>query len=921
MSERIAELETRTRFEPAEVEPRMLERWLASGLFHPEPEGEASENYSIAIPPPNITGSLHMGHALNSTIQDALIRYQRMNGRRAKWILGTDHAGIATQAQVEKALLAEGKSRHEIGREAFLARVWEWREHYGHAIVEQLKRLGASCDYSDERFTLDEGYARAVAEVFVALYEKGWIYRDRYIVNWDPGSRSAISDLEVEERRETDTLYSIRYDLEGGGSVTIATVRPETMLGDTAVAVHPDDERYRDLPGRKAILPLVGRHLPIVADDYVKMDFGTGQLKVTPAHDPNDFEIGRRHDLDQVSVIGEDGRLTAEAGERFAGLPVMEAREAVVAALESEGRILAREPYEHEVPYSHRSGERIEPLISLQWFMSMDELARPAVEAVLDGRVRIVPENHRRVYLDWMAAIRPWCISRQLWWGHRLPVYYCETCAHVNVSVRPPERCSECGGRVRQEEDVLDTWFSSALWPFATLGWPEQTSELRAFHPTDVLSTARDILFLWVARMIMMGLELTGEVPFADVYIHSVIQAPDGRRMSKSLGTGIDPLREIDRHGADAVRFGLLAMSSTQDVRYSAEKVQQGQALANKLFNAARFALLRIQASLGAEVATQLAPEPMPRAIEDRWILSRLAQIEADTAARIEDYDFSHAALGLYDFVYGELCDWYLELVKHRLPDFDAAAGQSADMEEREALAATLLYVLRQTVALAHPVVPFVTEELWSYLDGSGRLLAGSPYPCADESLTDLEAEVALERAIEAVVAVRGWRDSVGARAGASIPARLSAQGYEAVALLVARMTRLRFDDDSSSGILAGAGSSAGERDETGAAGEGDGMGVGEGDRTGVGGATRAHARPVASIPVPGGTIEILGAEGIDLQAAKRRRAAAREKLQAELQRVRGKLENEGFLVNAPAPVVEAERERLQRLSAELEAL
>ena len=767
MSERIKELEDRTRFEPGEVEPRILQRWLDSGLFHPEPEGEASENYSIAIPPPNVTGSLHMGHALNGSVQDTLIRYHRMKSgaksppTRTKWILGTDHAGIATQAQVEKALRAEGRSRQEIGREAFVARVWEWREHYGHTIVEQFKRLGASCDYSEERFTLDDAYARAVAEVFVSLYEKGWIYRDRYIVNWDPGTRSAISDLEVEERHETDTLYSIRYDLQGGGSVTIATVRPETLLGDTAVAVHPEDERYRDIVGRIAILPLVGRHLPIVADDYVKMDFGTGQLKVTPAHDPNDFEIGIRHDLDQVSVIGEDGRMTAEAGERFAGLTVMEAREVVVAELEREGRIVAREDYEHEVPYSHRSGERIEPLISLQWFMSMEELAAPAIAAVREGRVRIVPDNHRRVYLDWMENIRPWCISRQLWWGHRLPVYYCETCGHVNVALSAPEGCGECGGHLRQEEDVLDTWFSSALWPFATLGWPEQTPELRAFYPTNVLSTARDILFLWVARMIMMGIELTGQVPFSDVYIHSVIQAPDGRRMSKSLGTGIDPLDEIERHGADAVRFGLLAMSSTQDVRYSAEKVQQGQALANKLFNATRFALTRISASLGEARAAAVEPAQLPRTVEDRWILSRLVRIEADTAARIESYDFSHAALGIYDFVYGELCDWYVEMVKHRLPDLaeqdpSAAAESSARQEDREALGATLLYVLRETVAVAHPLIPFVTEELWGYLDDGGDLLAGARYP-SDAGLInggealDLEAEEVLERTIEAV--------------------------------------------------------------------------------------------------------------------------------------------------------------------------
>ncbi|MGA9285336.1 MAG: valine--tRNA ligase [Solirubrobacteraceae bacterium] len=901
MSERIGELKERTRFEPAEVERRITERWLDSGLFHPEADGEAAENYSIAIPPPNVTGSLHMGHALNGSVQDTLVRYHRMKARgqsphsHTKWILGTDHAGIATQAQVEKALRAEGLSRQELGREEFVKRVWQWREHYGHTIVEQFKRLGASCDYSEERFTLDEDYARAVVEVFVRLYEKGWIYRDRYIVNWDPGSRSAISDLEVEERRETDTLYSIRYDLvEGGavgqgpassplsgsngGSVTIATVRPETMLGDTAVAVHPEDERYRDLVGRSVILPLVGRHLPIVADDYVKMDFGTGQLKVTPAHDPNDFEIGVRHELDQVSVIGEDGRMTGEAGERFAGLTVMEARNAVVAALEQEGRIVAREDYEHEVPYSHRSGERIEPLISLQWFMSMEHLAAPAIAAVSEGRVRIVPENHRRVYLDWMENIRPWCISRQLWWGHRLPVYYCDTCGHVNVARSAPEGCGACGGQVRQEEDVLDTWFSSALWPFATLGWPRDTPELKAFYPTKVLSTARDILFLWVARMIMMGLELTGQVPFSDVYIHSVIQAPDGRRMSKSLGTGIDPLEEIERHGADAVRFGLLAMSSTQDVRYSAEKVGQGQALANKLFNAARFALLRIHASLGPRAVAELEPEPLPRTIEDRWILSRLACIEADTAARIEDYDFSHAVLGLYDFVYGELCDWYLELVKHRLIDFDPHAPEDAEAEGREALAATLLHVLRQTVALAHPIIPFVTEELWGYLDGSGEMLAASAYPCVEESLTDLQAEVELERAIEATVAVRGWRDSVGARAGATIPARLSARGYEGVGALVERMARLSF------------------RDEVG-------------------------AEPVASIPVPGGMIEVLSAEGLDLQAAERRRSAAREKLMGEIERVRDKLAKPGFVEKAPESVVAGERERLERLRSELESL
>ncbi len=887
MANPIDELENRTRFEPGEVEPRITERWLQSGLFHPQAEGEASENYSIAIPPPNITGSLHMGHALNGSIQDVLIRHNRMLGLKTKWILGTDHAGIATQAQVEKALRAEGSSRQEIGREAFEQRVWEWREHYGHQIIEQFKRLGASCDYEEERFTLDRDYHQAIVKVFVDLYEQGLIYRDRYIVNWDPGTRSAISDLEVEERKETDTLYSIRYDLDGqdAGSLTIATVRPETMLGDTAVAVNPQDERYRELVGRMAVLPLVGRHLPVIADDYVKTDFGTGQLKVTPAHDPNDFEIGQRHELEQVSVIGEDGRMTSEAGERFAGLTVMEAREAVVNALKQEGRIVGEEPYEHEVPYSHRSGKRIEPLISLQWFMRMDELAAPAIEAVNSGAVKIVPDNHRRVYLDWMRNIRPWCISRQLWWGHRLPVYYCETCTHVHVATSPPAQCEECSGELRQEEDVLDTWFSSALWPFATLGWPAQTPELKAFYPTKVLSTARDILFLWVARMIMMGLRFTGEAPFAEVYIHSVIQAPDGRRMSKSLGTGIDPVEEIDRHGADAVRFGLLAMSSSQDVRYSAEKVRQGQALANKLFNAARFVLLRIAEIPGVRIAaTSSQPLPAPSAVEDRWILSRLQQIEADTAARIADYDFSHAALGLYDFVYGELCDWYLELVKHRL----ASDGSGGSEDDRRALAVTLLHVLRETVAMCHPVIPFVTEELWSYLQGSDTpggsrapdgLLAGASYPRCDGTLIDPEAEVSMERAIEAITLIRGWRDSVGARPGLIVTGRLNAKGYETTAESVARLARLDTSQPA------------------------DG------------------AAPVASVSIPGGTLEVLSEEGLDLNAAEHRRDAERERLEAEIARVRSKLANEGFVAKAPAAVVDGERMKLTHLQAEVEAL
>ena len=850
-----AELESRTRYDPAAAEPRIFERWMESGLFHPEPGGTPAENYSIAIPPPNVTGVLHMGHALNGTIQDSLMRYRRMQGRRAKWILGTDHAGIATQTQVEKLLRSEGTSREEIGREAFQARVWEWRERYGGAIIEQYKRLGASVDYDDERFTLDDAYVRAVLKVFVDLYDKGLIYRDNYMVNWDPGTRSATSRSEIAEHEVTDTLYSIDYPLaSGNGSITVATVRPETMLADTAIAVHPDDDRYTRLIGESAVLPIVGRRLKIIADPYVKPDFGTGALKITPGHDPNDFEIGRAHGLDEVSVIGEDGRMTAAAGERFAGLGVDEARAAVVGALREEGRIVATEPYTHAVPFSDRSGERIEPLISLQWFMRMDELAAPAIAAVREGRVRIHPERQTLRYLDWMENIRPWCISRQLWWGHRLPVYY--RGEETYVGLEPPP-----GEGWEQDPDVLDTWFSSALWPFATLGWPEDTPELRAFYPTDVLSTGRDILFLWVARMIMMGLEFTGTEPFADVNIHSTILARDGRRMSKSLGTGIDPLELIDAHGADATRFGLLAMSSTQDVKFSDEKIAQGQALANKLFNASRLVLLRVP-----EGVTVPATVPAPQTVEDAWILSRLQRARSATERALEDFEFHRAALGLYDFVYGELCDWYLELVKPRLYADDNAG-----------VCEVALHVLAETLAIAHPVIPFVTEEIWSLMPGTDGLLMGSRWPTGDDALGDPAAEEEVGRAIAAVQELRGWRDRVGARPGATVPARLDAPGYERTAEHVARLARVDFSPDGS--------------------------------------------EPVATVPVPGGAVALFASDAVDLEAEARRTAERRETLQAEIARAEGKLANEKFVAKAPEAVVQGERDKLAALRAELEEL
>jgi valyl-tRNA synthetase len=837
-------LKDRKRFEPSEVEPRIVARWLESGLFHPEPEGSPAENFSIAIPPPNVTGALHMGHALNGSVQDTLIRFNRQHGHRAKWILGTDHAGIATQTQVEKRLVSEGTTREAIGREAFIEKTWEWRAEFGGTIIEQFKRLGASLDYEQERFTFDEAYVKAVLKVFVDLYNKGWIYRDNYMVNWDPGSGSAISDLEVEEREAHDTLFHIAYPLsDGSGEVVVATVRPETMLADVAVAVHPDDERYKDLVGKTVTLPLVGRELPIIADEYVKTDFGTGCLKITPGHDPNDFEIGRRHGLPELSAIGEDGRMT-DLVAQFAGLPVAEAQAAVVAALDEAGAIRAKEPYTHTVPFSHRSGQRIEPLISLQWFMKMDELAAPAIQVVRDGKLRIHPESQSRRYIDWLENIRPWCVSRQLWWGHQIPVWYRDE--EVYCGVTPPE-----GDGWTQDPDVLDTWFSSALWPFATLGWPEETPELAAFYPTDVLSTARDILFLWVARMVMMGIEFTGEIPFSDVYCHSVIQASDGRRMSKSLGTGIDPVNLIDTHGADGVRFGLLAMSSTQDVRFSEEKVAQGQALANKLFNATRFVV--------TNAAEGIAPAAAAQTVEDRWILSRLGAARDDFATRVETFDFSKAALGLYDFVYGELCDWYLELIKGR--DFD------------DNLSRHLLHVLRETVVLAHPIIPFVTEELWPHVGGEGLLAA---HVAGDVvAPRDLEAERDVERVIATVQAVRSWRDAGGVKPGAFLAARIDGLDDNLVQL-VARLARLTpvTDDDRA---------------------------------------------PVTVIPVRGCQVELL--EGVDPAEAAAKVEASRKSLSVEIARAEGKLNNQGFVAKAPDAVVAAEREKLDRLKAELAAL
>jgi valyl-tRNA synthetase len=886
-SDRLKDLEERTRYLPGDVEPRVFERWESAGIFHPHAQQAADQSFSIAVPPPNVTGVLHMGHALNGSIQDVLIRLARMRGKRTKWIFGTDHAGIATQVKVEQALAEQGRSKEDVGREEFIERVWEWRKDHGSQITEQFKRLGASLDYGDERFTMDSAYAEAVVEVFVALYEKGLIYRDNYMVNWDPGTRSAISDLEVEQREMQDTLYMVDYPLaSGSGSITVATVRPETMLADTAIAVNPADERYTRLIGEEAILPLVGRRLRIIGDEYVKTDFGTGALKITPGHDPNDFEIGRKHGLEEISVIGEDGRMTEAAGERFAGLTADDAQRAVVKALREGGLLSGTQPYVHDVPHSHRSGQRIEPLISLQWFCDMEKLAGPAIAAVKSGELRFHPENPwTGVYLDWLENIRPWCVSRQLWWGHQLPVWYREGETHVGAE--PPD-----GEGWERDPDVLDTWFSSALWPFATLGWPRQTPELRAFYPTDVLSTARDIIFLWVARMVMFGVEFTGELPFRDVPIHSVIQAPDGRRMSKSLGTGIDPLDLIDggprppvykeggdfpAYGADALRFGLLASSSSQDVRFNEERVRQGRDLANKLWNASRLILLGVQEGVApspdqASGAKRVVPAHEDLPPEDRWILSRLERITARTTESLDAFELSAAALDLYDFFWSELCDWYLELAKPRLYD---------ELVDRTAVSATLLHCLDRTLRLLHPLMPHVTEEIWSFLpaaDGAeGGLLAVAEWPAPDAARIDAQAEELVGRCIAAVTELRRYRDEAGVKPSAVLPARFAADGYDGTAAQVARLARLELSD-------------------------------GDGDAA-------------AEVPVPGGAVQLLASDDFDPGAIAARLAERRDKLADEVGRLEAKLANERFVQRAPAEVVQGERDKLADYRAELERL
>jgi valyl-tRNA synthetase len=701
-----------TRYRPADVERKWYRFWEEHGLFTPDPSQDGP-TFSMVIPPPNVTGVLHIGHALNNTWQDILARYHRMRGDVTLWLPGTDHAGIHTQMKVDELIRSRGQTRESLGREAFVAEVWAWREKYGGIILEQLRQLGCSLDWSRLRFTLDPGLSRAVTEVFVRLYEEGLIYRGEYLINWCVSCRTALSDIEVEHEEEPGHLWRVRYPLADGGAVEVATTRPETILGDTALAVHPDDPRYRHLVGRFAVVPLIGRRIPVVADAAVDPQFGTGVVKVTPAHDPDDFAIGNRHGLDRVRVIGEDGRMTADAG-RFAGLERAAAREAVLEALADEGLLVGDEAITHAVGHCERCGSVIEPLISTQWFVRMQPLAAPALAAVDEGRVRFVPERFAKVYRNWLENIHDWCISRQIWWGHRIPAWYCEEAEHVTVARDVPDRCATCGSpRLRQDPDVLDTWFSSALWPFSTLGWPDRTPDLARFYPTSVLSTGYDIIFFWVARMIMQGLHFTGEVPFRTVLLHGLIRDEQGRKMSKSLNNGIDPADVIARYGADALRLSLVTGNAPgNDMRYSEARVQAAQHLANKLWNAVRFARLNLPA--------EIPPCTEPVRSADHFIAAAIdTAVDAVTAA-LDRYEFGEAARAAETFFWDQLCDWYLEMVKPRLadPGSDGAAARY-----------WLYRGLDVALRLFHPFMPFVTEELWQSLPHTGMALMVARWP------------------------------------------------------------------------------------------------------------------------------------------------------------------------------------------------
>ena len=861
-------------YNPAEFEGRIYNSWCEKKYFAPDPD-KKKKPFSIVIPPPNVTGQLHMGHALDETLQDILIRTKRMQGYSTLWVPGTDHAGIATQIKVEENLrVNEGLTRYDLGREKFLERVWDWKNKYGSTIINQLKKLGASCDWDRERFTMDEGCSRAVREVFVNLYNKGLIYRGYRIINWCPACRTALSDAEVEYSEMPGSFWHIRYPVVGSDEyVTIATTRPETMLGDTAVAVHPEDERYTHLVGKKLLLPLVNREIPVIADEYVERDFGTGCVKITPAHDPNDFEVGARHELPIIKVMNDDATINAEFGGEFAGMDRYEARRAIVAALDAGGYLVKIEPCSHNVGTCYRCKTVVEPMTSDQWFVKMKPLAKPALDAVLSGDIRFEPERFSKTYINWMENCHDWCISRQLWWGHRIPAFYCDKCGNMEVSKDDITVCPKCSGELRREEDVLDTWFSSALWPFSTLGWPDKTEDLDRYYPTSVLVTGYDIIFFWVSRMIFSGLEHMGEKPFSTVFIHGLVRDAQGRKMSKSLGNGIDPLKIIEQYGADALRFALATGNSPgNDMRFSDEKIEAARNFANKLWNASRFVLMNL-----TEEDSELLklPELPELALEDKWILSRLNKLIKSVNTNIDNFEVGIALSEIYSFTWDSFCDWYIEMAKSRT----FAGGVEALTAKR-----VLVYVLTNILKLLHPYMPFITEEIYQALPHTDESIMISSFPEYNAALEFATEEGDVDRVIAAIVAVRAQRQKM------NIPPSKKAKLYV--------VTKYKSTFENTAKILEKL-ASASEVIVT----------------------DSYESDNAITVATDAGTLYIPLADVVDFEAERKRLLEQMKKNDSEIERIEKKLSNEGFVAKAPAAVIEGERAKLAKYIETRDAL
>ncbi len=858
-------------YNPQSFEKKWYKFWEDNKFFHAEVD-KRKKPYSMVIPPPNVTGQLHMGHALDNTLQDILIRYHRMQGYNTCWIPGCDHAGIATQAKVEGKLREEGTTRYELGREKFLERVWEWKHKFGDRIMYQLRSLGSSLDWDRERFTMDEGCSRAVREVFVSLYEEGLIYQGTRITNWCPDCNTAISDIEVEHVTEQGHLWHLRYQVEGTDQyVEIATTRPETIFGDTGVAVHPDDERYKDLVGKTLILPIVNRRIPLFADEYVDPKFGTGAVKVTPAHDPNDFEMGQRHHLEEIKVIGNTGKMLAGAG-KYEGMDRYECRKALVKELEETGVLVSVEEHEHAVGHCSRCHSTIEPLVSKQWFVKMDSLAKPAIEAVKSGKIQFVPERFTKIYINWLENIRDWCISRQLWWGHRIPAWYCDDCGETSVSRTDLTECPHCHSKhIHQDEDVLDTWFSSGLWPFETFGWPEQTEELRQFYPTATLVTGYDIIFFWVARMVMMGLKFGKDIPFHHVFIHGLVRDSQGRKMSKSLGNGIDPVEVIDKYGADTLRFMLITGNTPgNDMRFYWERVESARNFANKLWNASRYMLMNLEG-----FDRNFKPVKSDYTLADRWILSRYARTVRDVTENLDKFELGEAGRMIEDFIWNEFCDWYIELTKARLYDKENPRAKNTALY-------VLSYVLERTLRLLHPFMPFITEEIWQKVphDESVRSIMISDWPAGDEGCINDDIEAQMTAIMETIKTVRNLRAEVGAAPGKHSEVMLNFTAEELRPVFAEHQSYLTTLAAAEPVTLLAAGAAKPENAMTG---------------------------------VVQGVEIYLPLKGlIDVEKETARLQKEREKLQKEIGRLEKKLSNEGFLKKAPAQVVAGEREKLQ---------